>query len=148
AIVSGDSLKIQEGAKQIITASNFSNAGSVSVSANSSLTVAAGYTQTAGATIVDGLLKATGPIQITGGIFGGAGIVQGDLANAAQLGADGSSGILTITGNYTQTAAGTLNVKIGGTAVGTQYDQLNVLGSANLDGALNISLINGFGPRF
>src|SRR5207247_8675681 len=29
-----------------------------------------------------------------------------------------------------------------------QYDQLNVLGSANLDGVLNISLINGFGPRF
>src|SRR5207249_4586199 len=42
--------------------------------------------------------------------------------------------------------SGTLSVKVGGTTAGSQYDQVNVSGTASLGGTLNVSLINGFGP--
>jgi hypothetical protein len=37
-------------------------------------------------------------------------------------------------------------MELGGLTAGTQYDQLNILGNAYLDGALEISLLNGFAP--
>lgn len=51
----------------------------------------------------------------------------------------------TIAGNYTQTSAGTLDIKLGGTAAG-QYDQLHVKGNVSLAGTLNVSLVNNFMP--
>jgi hypothetical protein len=55
-------------------------------------------------------------------------------------------GVLSIGGNYTQSADGTLNLHLAGTAVGSQYDQLQVHGAAVLDGTLNVTLVNGFTP--
>jgi hypothetical protein len=37
-----------------------------------------------------------------------------------------------------------LVLKIGGYNAGRDFDQLNVAGTATLDGTLNISLVNGF----
>ena len=48
--------------------------------------------------------------------------------------------------NYTQTASGVLNIKIGGSAAGTQFDQLQPSTLATLNGTLNLNLINGFQP--
>ncbi len=39
-----------------------------------------------------------------------------------------------------------LAIEIGGASPGTQFDRLNVVGTATLAGALNISLLNGFTP--
>lgn len=39
-----------------------------------------------------------------------------------------------------------LAIEIGGTTPGTQFDRLNVVGTATLAGALNVSLLNGFTP--
>jgi hypothetical protein len=39
-----------------------------------------------------------------------------------------------------------LNIEIGGATPGTQHDTLNVTGDLALDGALEVSLINGFNP--
>jgi hypothetical protein len=81
----------------------------------------------------------------------------------------GTPNILTINGTYMQTSDGTLNIGIGATTpdgtlnIGTggpkQFDLLNVnsvkdfdygplrpSGSVNLDGTLNVNLINGFTP--
>jgi hypothetical protein len=55
-------------------------------------------------------------------------------------------GVLVITGNYTQTADGTLNLHIGGLTAGTEYDQLRITGVAQLDGTLNVFLVNDFTP--
>src|SRR5262249_30195506 len=41
---------------------------------------------------------------------------------------------------------GVLNIEVGGTTAGSQYDQLNISGTATLAGTLNATLINGFGP--
>jgi len=56
-------------------------------------------------------------------------------------------GILNITGNYTQTSTGTLNIEIGGVTAGSQFDRFNISGLATLGGTLNISLIGGFVPN-
>lgn len=48
---------------------------------------------------------------------------------------------------YQQFATGTLELQLGGTTVGTQYDQLNVAGLAFLSGDLDISLVGGFVPK-
>jgi hypothetical protein len=39
-----------------------------------------------------------------------------------------------------------LDIEIGGLTVGTEYDQLRVLGNALLAGTLDVDLINGFNP--
>jgi hypothetical protein len=57
-----------------------------------------------------------------------------------------SPGTLTIPGTYTQEASGALAVGVGGLTAGTQFGQLNVTGQVPLDGALNISLLNGYSP--
>ncbi len=105
------------------------------------------YIQTGGATILaGGAVAVAGTLDIRGGRLAGAGTITGNVANAGQVdpGSAGSAGLLTITGTYTQTATGTLDVEIGGLVAGTQYDQLRVTGAATLGGALNVTQVNGF----
>ena len=49
-------------------------------------------------------------------------------------------------GNIAFSPTSTLIIELGGTAAGSQYDQINVTGQLVLDGTLEISLINGFTP--
>jgi hypothetical protein len=82
-----------------------------------------------------------------GGTLKGVGTIQGNVNNSGGTVAPGASpGTLTITGNYTQGASGTLDMEIGGLTAGTQYDQLVVQGSTSLAGTLNTTLVNGFVP--
>jgi hypothetical protein len=83
-----------------------------------------------------------------GGVLSGAGTIDANLVNSGQVnpGGDGGAGVLTIHGNYTETATGVLNIVIGGDTPATGYGQLMVAGSATLDGMLNVSLGNGFTP--
>jgi RHS repeat-associated protein len=74
----------------------------------------------------------------------GSGTIIGNVVNSGQIDA---TGILTIQGNYTQTSQGTLNITIGGTTAGTDYNQLTVTGLATLDGTLNVELTNGYMPN-
>jgi hypothetical protein len=39
-----------------------------------------------------------------------------------------------------------LDIEIGGLTVGTEYDQLHVLGNAFLAGTLDVEFVNGFNP--
>jgi T5SS/PEP-CTERM-associated repeat protein/autotransporter-associated beta strand protein len=57
-----------------------------------------------------------------------------------------SPGQVAISSTYTQTDGGTLLAELGGITKGAQYDSLAVTGAANLDGTLDVSLINGFVP--
>jgi hypothetical protein len=52
-------------------------------------------------------------------------------------------GALAITGNYTQTSTGVLNLEAAGSS---DYDQLQVSGAATLAGTLNLGLIDSFVP--
>lgn len=80
----------------------------------------------------------------------GTGTLTDSLTNGGLVSIGGSSGSLigglTVTGNYDQSAAGSLTVQIGGLTAGTQFDRLTVNGPVTLDGTLNLSLANGFNP--
>lgn len=83
----------------------------------------------------------TGGGMITGGagIIGGSGTVGGDLNIGAATVAPGTStGILTVNGNYSQAAAGTLSIEIEGTLPGEEHDQLAVAQTASLAGTLEL----------
>jgi outer membrane autotransporter protein len=87
-------------------------------------------------------------VDIQGGILCGAGTVTAGVRNNGEVdpGGVGVAGRLTINGDYTQTAAGVLNIEVGGPNAGTDYDQLVVTGQATLAGTLNVTLINGYVP--
>ncbi len=86
-------------------------------------------------------------ISIQGGSLTGTGVLNANVTNAALVTPGGAgAGVLTITGSYTQTSAGTLDIDLGGLTAGTAYDQLNVDGAVTLDGTLNVDEIDGFAP--
>ena len=126
----------------------FNNTGTVEMQTGT-LDFGGTYTQTAGATLLNGgtLSKTSGgSINIQGGRLMGTGNITGSVSNSGIVSPGASPGCLSISGNYTQTSSGVLDLEIGGTTPCTQYDQLNITGTATLAGTLNTSLINGFTP--
>jgi T5SS/PEP-CTERM-associated repeat protein len=76
------------------------------------------------------------------GTFTGTGTVnfEGDLSPG------NSPGAVNFAGDVVLGPEATLQIELGGTSAGTQYDQINVTGELMLDGTLEVSLINGFTP--
>ena len=90
------------------------------------------------------LPNASGALEITNGaVVMALGAFTGNVVNQGILGFWNAPSIMTITGNYTQSSAGTLDVDLGGTSL-SQYDQLQVSGTATLAGTLAVDLIDGF----
>jgi hypothetical protein len=133
----------------LATAAGFSNAGSITIGAGSVLRVNGGYTQTGGSTtLAGGTLTAAGLVDVQGGVLAGSGTINASVRNDARLliGDSATAGALAINGDYTQTADGTLTVKVGGYSPGSDFDQLIVSGQATLDGTLVVTLTGGFRP--
>jgi hypothetical protein len=116
------------------------------------------YTQTGGTTTVDGVLSASGGINIQGGflygnaltttgtegtLIGPVSLTGGTLnpGNAVKL-----LGTIDITGSYSESGTGVLNIDLDGTVAGTKYDVLNVSGSAALGGTIDFVLNSAFKP--
>jgi hypothetical protein len=137
----GGSLTVQGGAS-VSSSQAVTNLGTLVVGPGGSFSAAGGYTQSSGLTVVDGTLSAPN-VALNGGVLKGSGNVQGNVVNAAEIDPGDPLGTLGVTGNYTQTAAGVLNVEIGGTAAGA-FDQLAVSGVATPGGTLNVLYVNGF----
>jgi hypothetical protein len=99
------------------------------------------YTQTNGQTILSGgNFDTSGTTwNINGGILKGNGTITGNVQNAANVSPGLSPGTITITGNYTQTAAGTLTIEQNGTTPGSGFDQLVVTGTVTLAGTIVIN---------
>ena len=137
---------IYTGTTSIASGVTFSNSGTVEV--QSGTLSFSSYTQTAGTTILSTgtTLASTTMIDIQSGSLSGTGTVSANITNGGTVSPGASPGILTISGSYTQTTAGTLAIEIGGLNAGSQFDRLTVTGTAALNGALQVSLINGFVP--
>ena len=105
-----------------------------------------GFTQSAGATTLNGGNMGGSLVTLNGGTLSGNGSVGADVINGATIQPGTSPGAITIAGDYTQLSAGTLDIELLGTTPATQYDQLNVTGTAALDGTLDVTLIGGYIP--
>jgi autotransporter-associated beta strand protein len=115
------------------------NTSSVQVGPQGTLALASGLIRTPSLQIVGG-----GTFNFTGGVLE-AGAVSGNLViNGGEFRPGMSAAVTQLNGSFDQNA-GMLSLEIGGTAANA-FDQLVVSGSAQLDGNLNISLLNSFTP--
>jgi hypothetical protein len=105
---------------------------------------AGGFLQTSGQTVVNGTLNSVPAVQIKGGTLSGSGTINGNVIMGGRLSPGNSPGILTINGNYTQTAFGAYVAEMAGLTAGTGYDQVDVSGTADLAGTLDVNSLNGF----
>jgi hypothetical protein len=125
---------------------DFNNTGTLEVRTGT-LLFTRSFIQTAGTTaLLGGNLRTTQILDIQGGTLSGSGTITGDVSNGGQISPGLSVGILTIGGDYTQTAMGELQIDIGGLSPSADFDRLSITGTATLAGALQVSLINGFLP--
>ncbi len=150
------------GTLQVDTQGTISLASPVIIAAGGTLNVLSGGTFSAPS--ID--LSSAGSVNFTGGIVNltggtltdsalsipktstleGTGTLTGNLSNSGTVSPGDAPGILKISGNYSQDSGGVLDIGIGGTTLGTQYDQLDIVGSATLAGSLDLTLLNSFTP--
>lgn len=81
-------------------------------------------------------------------LFAG-GTINGDVENNDYLlPANGTSATdqLDVQGDFTQTSAAQLRVRLGGTVPASQYDRVDVSGHAQLAGTLDVRLVHSFAP--
>jgi fibronectin-binding autotransporter adhesin len=123
---------------------SFTNAGTLEASNGGILVVPSGYTQTAGITRVSGggtISAMSGvtlnTITVDGGQLEGTGTITANVTNSATISPGQSAGTLAIAGNLNLASTSTVQIEIGGTTPGTQYDQLHVTGQLALGGILN-----------
>lgn len=91
------------------------------------------------------------------GVLAGSGSIKGDLiaknpktfphVSGARISPGNSPGLLTVEGNLVIEPGAILNMQIGGLTAADQYDVVNVLGSAHVDGSLALDFIDGFAPK-
>ncbi|MHC4588834.1 MAG: hypothetical protein ACYTAQ_05725 [Planctomycetota bacterium] len=93
-------------------------------------------TSSGGLSFLSGSL-ATGSLDVTaGGVVEGSGTIQGEVVNAGAI----DPGVLSIEGNYEQTAQGTLRIELGSSPSPPVHDVLAVGGAATLGGTLIVEL--------
>ncbi|HLJ91756.1 MAG TPA: hypothetical protein VKU02_01050 [Gemmataceae bacterium] len=146
----GNFLKVGPGSVRL-DAKTFSNDGGYVGLHEGTLYFYGAYVQTDGITeMSDGTtLWADGSVNVQGGSLIGSGTIIGNVTNngTIEVGGAGATGILHIQGNYTQTAAGTLSLALGGTDAGSGYGQLDITGQANLNGSLVVSFLPNYTPN-
>ena len=134
AILAGDGGITKEGAGTLILTADNTYLGTTTINV--------------GSLIVDGAIATISGAETfvnAGGLLAGTGTIGGDLTNGGIVnpGRVNSPGTLTVAGNYTQTAGGTLQIEIAGTAQG-QFDLLSVGKHASLAGTLQLIPLSNF----
>ncbi len=120
--------------------------GTMNISGENPLTITGSVTN-AGTFNVNNSLAITSGYYQTAGWLKGSGTIFGDVVVEGGIVAPGNSpGTLTINGNYSQGAGGTLAIQLGGVVQGTSYSFLNVSGEATLTGTLDVDLYGNFQP--
>jgi Calx-beta domain-containing protein len=122
------------------------NAGTVTLRSGATLSPAGAYGQSGGVTTFadpDVALRPGGRAELTGGQLTGTGTVDGSLVNGALVDPGLAPGVLTVTGDYSQTPAGALAVQVADPATHTRVD---VGGTAHLAGTLDIQTLAPYEP--
>ncbi len=92
----------------------------------------------------NGTLIVMGVFTVTAGNVVGFGTIQGSLKLAGgmlDLTTEAGAGTVRITGNYEQTAGGTLKLKVGRVGGQPVRDRLDITGTATLGGALTVTQV-------
>ena len=144
------------GAGAVTYTGAISGAGSLTVSGQSTVTLTGTSTYTGPTTVASGTLVVNGsiassPVSVdAGATLGGSGTTGALTAQSGATVSPGNSpGVITTTGDLTLAAGSTLLEQIAGVANGstTMFDQINVNGKANLNGAvLSAVLYGGYTP--
>lgn len=115
-------------------------AGSVTIRDGSSVTDNSGATVAAGEMwTIDQGGELFADLTINGTLTG-TGEVEGDVTNLGEVGLQGATDSLSITGDYSQDALGALLIDIAGNPGSGLFDVLTISGVAGLDGELLVSL--------
>jgi len=132
----------------------FDNTGAINISA-STLTIGSTFNQNGGSINLAGGTLTIPTLTMIGGSLTGEGAINGDVDNqlgTIEPGGVDATGILTINGTFTQSSTGVLDIEVNntGSVAGTDFDQLvindSAVGAANIDGTLNVTLLNGPPP--
>lgn len=126
------------------------NSGTINATAGQ-LAFNGGLSQSAGqVNLQGGSILSPSPISMAGGGLTGTGTVFASVNNSGGFLAPGTNtvaGKITLNGTYTQGAGGSMYIKLGGSAPGTDYDVVDASSVAiNLAGTLNVTLFNAFTP--
>ena len=116
------------------TAASFTNGGGINISQGSTLRIQGGEFVNA----QTGLVHGAGTLDVSSPSL--AFVNNGAIAPGA------SAGVLNISGDLPQGSTGVVDIELGGLALGSEYDQLAVSGTAVLDGILRATLISNFVP--
>ena len=122
----------------------FNNTGTVEV-VEGTLRLEGGFSQTTVAAemrLLGGGLSAPGTLTFAAGRIVGAGTITANVTSAGMLAPSGTPvGTITISGNYTQTAAGRAEFRLAGEPASGLFDQLAITGAATFDGTLRVSSV-------
>jgi hypothetical protein len=131
------------GSTQIQTA--FENNGSINVD-QGTLRFTSTFNQIGGALKVSSgsTLRFDNGLSLGAGSLAGSGTVVGNVSTSATINPGNPLGELSITGDLTFNSTSILNIGLGGTTQGTNYDFLDISGAGMLEGVINLSFANGF----
>jgi len=150
SVIPGGTLEVNDATVTIAVATN--NSGAFRSAGGGDVTFAGGFIQNDGSLFIDAGSSVGGPtpLFIDGGFVFGEGTIDGSLEVSSGTVApgpdDGSTGILLITGDYTQASDANLLIQARGTSPGSGYSQLSIGGAAFLDGRLIFSPLGVFAP--
>jgi hypothetical protein len=145
---------IAEGGTLAVTGA-YTQTGVTNVASNATLSVTKMLDEQGGAlNMANGALHVYGGYLIeSGALLDGGGTLIADVTNSGTIecGSATTCGSLTVLrdppngiyGNFTQTATGVLNMKIGGV---NTHDSMSATGVVSLGGTLNLNLIDGYVP--
>ncbi len=131
----GSSITLSGGANLLSSASSqFNNDGAIFVNSGCIFNSGSGKLNVSSTGIMDpngGTIHATGGIDLQGGSIVGNGTLNANVNNNGLIGTSSSAQPLSVTGNYTQTAAGMFLASIAGP---TSIGSLAISGTANIAG--------------
>ena len=128
----------------------FNNTGTVEANLGT-LNFSNSYTHNnANLVLKGGTVTFSNALNINGGSIEGNGSINIGVTNSGLLNpryvSNTEFGRLTINGNYAETNSASINIQLGGSTAGTNFDQVDINGIATFDGTLNIGLLNNFTP--